>query len=130
MTDHTIERIAEIIMTITTSYDQLKEFEKNGCTKEKLENELISIRDTAGEIPSLLAQIFKEHPEQMQSLLNLVPMFKMPFTGTISLMIPLIKQQQNITDDWIKTQSSMAIALMNENSTMDALKAILTFLRP
>lgn len=65
----------------------------------------------------------------MQSLLNLGSMFKMSFIGTISLMIPLIKQQQTITDDWIKTQSSMAIALMNENGNMDTLKAILTFFR-
>jgi hypothetical protein len=129
MVDHTIERIKGIIETIVTSYDKLKEFEKNSCQKEQLENELINIRDTAGEIPSLLAQIFKEHPEQMQSLLSIAPLFKMPFVTTISLMIPLIKQQQSITDDWIKIQSSMAIALMNENSAMDALKAILTFFR-
>jgi len=44
-------------------------------------------------------------------------------------MIPLIKQQQNPNDDWIKTQSSLAIAMMNENSTMDALKAILVIFR-
>lgn len=129
MTDHTIERIKEIIETIVNSYDKLKEFEKNSCLKEQLENELITIRDTAGEFPSLLAQIFKENPEQMQSLLSLGSMFKMPFIGMISLMIPLIKQQQNITDDWIKTQSSLAIAVMNENNTMDALKAILTFIK-
>ena len=129
MSDHTIERIKEIIETLVKSYDKLKKFEKNSCPKEQLENELITVRDTAGEIPSLLTQIFKENPEQMQSLLSLGSMFKMPFIGMISLMIPLIKQQQNQNDDWIKTQSSMAIAMMNENGTMDALKAILTFFR-
>ena len=129
MVDHTLERIKDIIETITTSYDKLKEFEKNSCPKEQLENELIIIRDTAGEIPSLLAQLFKEHPEQMQSLLHVGSMFKMSFVSTISLMIPLIKQQPTITNDWIKTQSSMAIALMNENGNMDALKGILTFFR-
>jgi len=129
MSDHTIERIKEIVETITASYDKLKEFEKNSCHKEQLEKELITIRDTAGEIPSLLVQIFKEHPEQMQSLLSLGSMFKMSFIGTISLMIPLIKQNQNPNDEWIKTQSSMAIALMNENGNMDALKAILILFR-
>jgi len=129
MSDHTIERIKEIIETIVKSYEKLKEFEKNSCSKEQLENELITVRDTAGEIPSLLTQIFKENPEQMQSLLSLGSMFKMPFIGTISLMIPLIKQHQNPNDDWVKTQSSMSIAMMNENGTMDALKAFLTFFR-
>lgn len=129
MSEHTIERIKEIIETIVSSYDKLKEFEKNSCPKEKLENELITIRDISGEVPSLLVQIFKENPEQMQSLLTLGSMFKMPFVGMISLMIPLIKQQQNPSNDWIKTQSSLAIAMMNENNTMDALKAILVFFR-
>jgi len=129
MKDHTSDRILSLMETITSSYDKLREFESKGCSKDNLENELISIRDTGSEIPSLLAKIYKENPDQFQILINYIPILKMSFLNTIAILIPAIKMQQNPTPDWLKTQASLAIALMRENGTIDILKAVLTFLR-
>lgn len=129
MVGHSVDRILSLLDSIISSYDKLRDIESKGCSKNELEQELINIRDTAGEVPSLLSQIFKENPNQLQLITQYAPLFKMSFVSTIAIMIPSIKMHENPSIEWLKTQASLAIALMNENGTIDLLKAVQTFLR-
>ena len=127
MVGHSVDRILSLLDSIISSYDKLRDFESKGCSKDDLEKELIIIRDTAGEVPSLLSQIFKEDPNQLQLMNTYATLFKMPFVSTLAILIPSIKMQSNPSGDWLKTQSSLAIALMNE--TVNLMKAVQTFFR-
>lgn len=129
MVNHSIERIMVLIESIVSSYDKLRKFESDGCSKEDLEKELIMIRDTTDEIPSLLTQIIKENPSYAQLMTTYAPLFQMPFISTLTMMIPTIKMQENATKEWLKTQASLSIAFMNQNGTIGLLKAVQTFFR-
>lgn len=129
MANHSIERVMVLIENIVSSYDKLRGFESNGCSKDDLERELISIRDTIGEVPSLLTQIFKENPNQLQLITTYASLFQMPFVSTLAMMIPSIKMQKTTSKEGLKSQASLAIALMNQNGTIHLLKAVQTFLR-
>lgn len=129
MSDSGYDRLIHIIDEITKSYDNLRKFESEGCTKGELEKLLIHIRDVSGEIPSMVTVFYKENPASIPMLEKFIQILKPPFLQTFYYQLLLFATTPNPDAAWLKTQVAMTIAIMNGDGWVDGLKAIRTFLK-
>ena len=99
MSDSAYDRLLHYIDEITKSYDKIRQFESEGCSKEDLEKELRHMRDISGEFPILNTHLI------------------------------LFSLTQKADSAWIKVQISMAINYLNGSGWVDGIKGIRTFLK-
>jgi len=129
MSDSPYDRLLHYIDEITKSYDKIRQFESEGCSKEELEKELRHMRDISGEFPSIVTLFFKENPNYVSILGKFIDIFKPPFIQTLNNHLLLFSLPQNADSAWIKLQISMAINYLNGSGWVDGIKGIRTFLK-
>lgn len=129
MSDKATDRLFHILDEITISYDKLRKYESEGCSKNDLEKILIHVRDVVGEIPSMMTVWYKENPSQMPIIQQFIPIIRPSFTQTLHMQLLLFASTPNPDSAWIKTQIEMAIGYINGDGWIDIIKAFRTFLR-
>lgn len=129
MSDSSHDRLIHILNEFAKSYDKLRIYESESCSKDELEKLLVHIRDVAGEIPSMLTIMFKENPSAIPMLQPFIQMLKPPFLQTLHLQLILFSTTLNPDLTWVQTQVKMTIGYMNGDGWVDGIKAMRTFLR-
>lgn len=130
MSNHTIERIRDVLSHIIDSYDNLKKLESTGGTKDQLRNELIILRDACDELPSLFIQTAKDANLDFNKILPLASIFKADFiNGIRALIMTLSEPNFPSTEDWIKKQANLAVTMMNLNETINTYRMIYALLK-
>lgn len=129
MQDSSRDRLLDFLDQLTTSYDKIRRFESEDCTKEQLEEEIRHIRDIAGNFPSIFTIMFKESSSNLPLIKDLLISLKPPFIQLINMQLVLFAMESNPDTNWIKTQVAMALANLNGDSYIDSLKASREFFK-
>jgi uncharacterized pyridoxamine 5'-phosphate oxidase family protein len=129
MVSHMNERMRIVTNEIIECYNQLRKYETDGCTLDELRKALIDTRNSAEELPSLLALMLKENPSQTEAVKELAKIFKVPFLSTLRVhILSMANMPTDIDSNWIKTQANMAVTYINFDGYIDSLRIMSSFL--
>ncbi|MDE1819082.1 MAG: hypothetical protein KGI19_10825 [Thaumarchaeota archaeon] len=121
----TLERIREFLGRIIESYENLKKFELNGCTKDELRTELINLRNACEELPSLFVLTAKDLNFDIQKVTPLASLMKLDFLQGIKIMIMTLSEPYYASNkDELKRQANLAVTFMNLNGSVDTFRLL------